>query len=82
MSALRTSYSISPEILLRFNEVVPANERSRTIQNLIENVLIEKEKALEIIAEEFSTHPDFKQAREDSMLWDATNSDGLEDTLI
>jgi len=78
MAALRTSYTISPDVLSRFNAVVPASERSRTIQNLMERVLIEKEQTLEMIADEFSNHPDFEQARTDSLAWDTTISDGLD----
>lgn len=79
MPALRASYTISPKVLKRFNEVVPASERSRTIQSLMESILDRREKALEAIADEFATHPDFAQARADAVLWDATVRDGLEE---
>lgn len=32
---------------------------------------------LEAAAREFSTHPDFAEARADSLLWDAASPDGL-----
>ncbi len=82
MPALRASYTISPEVLMRFNEVVPASERSRTIQSLMESILDKREKALEAIAEEFAAHPDFAQARADTVLWEATVRDGLIDTTL
>ncbi len=77
MPALRASYTIAPEVLLRFNELVPASERSRTVQSLMESVLVKREKVLETIAHEFSTHPDFAEARADAALWDATSLDGV-----
>ncbi len=79
MPTVRASYTISPEVLTRFNEVVPASERSRTIQRLMESALDQKEKSLEALAEEFETHPDFAQARADTALWEATVRDGLEE---
>ena len=77
MSAMRASYSISPEVLLRFNEVVPASERSSTVQSLMESILSRREQQLEAVAAEFESHPDFAVARADSSLWDATLLDGL-----
>lgn len=77
MTALRASYSISPEVLQRFNALVPSSERSKTVQSLMESILERREKSLETIADEFSTHPDFAEARADGILWDATSNDGL-----
>ena len=77
MPALRASYTIAPEVLNRFNELVPASERSRTVQSLMESILAKRHKDLEAVAIEFSTHPDFAEARADSLLWDATSLDGL-----
>ena len=77
MPAMRASYSISPEVLLRFNEVVPASERSSTVQSLMESILSRREQQLEAVAAEFESHPDFAVARADSSLWDATLLDGL-----
>ncbi len=77
MPAMRASYTIAPEVLLRFNEVVPASERSRTVQSLMESILNKREKDMELVALEFETHPDFAAARADSVLWDATLPDGL-----
>lgn len=77
MTALRASYSIAPDILLRFNALVPSSERSRTVQSLMEAIVAKREKALEAVAQEFATHPDFAQARADALLWDATLLDGL-----
>ena len=77
MPAMRASYTIAPEVLLRFNEVVPASERSRTVQSLMESILSKRENDMESIAIEFETHPDFAAARADSVLWDVTLSDGL-----
>ena len=72
MTALRASYSIAPDVLLRFNALVPSSERSRTAQSLMEGIVAKREKVLEAVAQEFATHPDFAQARADSLLWDAT----------
>ena len=77
MPALRASYTIAPEVLNRFNELVPASERSRTVQSLMESILTKRQKDMEAVAIEFSTHPDFAEARADSLLWDATSLDGL-----
>lgn len=77
MPAVRASYSIAPEILQRFNALVPSSERSRTVQSLMESILDRREKSLESLAAEFSTHPDFAEARADAMAWDATSLDGL-----
>jgi hypothetical protein len=77
MATLRASYSISPDILTRFNELVPSSERSRTVQSLMESILKKRELQMEAVAKEFATHPDFAEARADSMLWDVTSMDGL-----
>ena len=77
MTALRASYSIAPEILQRFNALVPSSERSKTVQSLMESILERREKNLEALAHEFATHPDFARARADGLLWDATAMDGL-----
>jgi hypothetical protein len=77
MTALRASYSIAPDVLLRFNALVPSSERSRTVQSLMEAIVTKREKALEAVAQEFASHPDFAQARADGLLWDATLLDGL-----
>ncbi len=77
MPTLRASYSISADVLLRFNALVPSSERSGMVQSLMEGILASREKSLETVAKEFATHPDFAQARADSGLWDATSSDRL-----
>lgn len=79
MTAMRASYSIAPDILLRFNALVPARKRSQTVQLLMESILNQKESQLEALAHEFSTHPDFEQARADALLWDNTVADGVTD---
>lgn len=77
MPAARASYSIDPEVLQRFNELVPASKRSQTIEALMESVLNQKKSELEALALEFETHQDFAQARADIQLWDSVSSDGL-----
>ena len=77
MTAPRTSYSIAPEILQRFNALVPSSERSKTVQSLMESILERREKNLEVLALEFATHPDFAHARSDGLHWNATAIDGL-----
>ena len=80
MPTLRASYSIAPDVLIRFNALVPSSERSRTVQTLMESILASREHILETVAKEFATHPDFAQARADSVLWDATSADGLSES--
>ena len=82
MPAQRASYSIASEVLQRFNAIVPSSERSRTVQSLMESILERREKSLESLAVEFSTHPDFAEARADALLWDATQLDGLSESSI
>ena len=79
MAALRASYTIESEVLLKFNEMVPAGDRSQLIQHLMERALSERRKKLEAIAIEFETHPDFAQARADGEAFDTTVTDGLEE---
>jgi hypothetical protein len=78
MAALRASFTIAPEVLLKFNEMVPAGERSQVIQSLMQKALAERQKRLEAIAEEFDTHPDFKVARRDASAFETTVADGLD----
>ncbi len=77
MATLRASYSIAPDILQRFNAIVPSSERSKTVQSLMESILERREKRLENMALEFATHPDFALARADTLLWNVTSLDGL-----
>jgi hypothetical protein len=79
MPALRASFSIAPNVLRKFNELVPAGERSRVIESLMERVLVERGKKLQALAHEFETHPDFAQARSDGEAFDVTVADGLDD---
>ena len=67
-----------PDVLLRFNELVPSSERSRTMQSLMVAIVAKREKALEAVAQEFANQPDFAQARADALLLDATLLDGLD----
>jgi hypothetical protein len=56
MAALRASFAIAPEVLLKFNEMVPAGERSQVIQSLMQRALAERQKRMDAIAEDFDTH--------------------------
>ena len=47
------------------------------MQSLMGGIVAKREKALEAVAQEFATHPDFAQARADALLWDPTLLDGL-----
>ena len=78
MAALRASFTIAPEVLLKFNEMVPAGERSRLIQSLMQQALAERQKRLEAIAEDFDTHPDFRIARAATRPAFETVADGLD----
>ena len=44
MPASRATYSIAPEVLQRFNALVPSSERSRCVQALMESILERREK--------------------------------------
>ena len=79
MSALCASYTIAPEVLRKFNELVPASERSQVIEGLMRRALIEHRQHFEALAEEFETHPDFAEARADGAAFDVTIGDGLDD---
>lgn len=78
MNTLRASYSIDPLILRRFNETIPHRERSKVVQNLMEQALSAREAALEKLAEELETHPDFAAVRETASAFKALAADGLE----
>jgi hypothetical protein len=79
MPTLRASYTIDPEVLLKFNELVPPGERSKVVQALMRRVLVERTGQLEALADEFETHPDFAQARDDAAAFDVTSADGLDE---
>jgi hypothetical protein len=79
MSGLRASYTISPEVLRKFNELVLAGEQSQVIEGLMKRALIERRRQFEALAEEFETHPDFAEARADGAAFDVTIGDGLAD---
>ncbi len=78
MNTIRASYSINPFILRRFNETIPSRERSRVVQSLMEAALLERETALERLAEELETHPDFVAVRETTHAFEILAADGLE----
>jgi hypothetical protein len=78
MATLRASFTIASEVLLEFNEMVPAGERSKIIQSLMQQALAERQKRMEAIAEEFDTHPDFRIARGDAAAFETTVADGLD----
>jgi len=77
-SVLRASFSIDPTILRRFNETIPARERSKVVQSLMEKALADRERSLEMIAEEFESHPDFAMARETANAFNVCVADGLD----
>ena len=79
MAALRASYTIEPDLLLKFNELVPSGERSQVIQTLMSRAVAERQKALEALAHEFETHADFAVARADASAFETTVNDGLDD---
>ena len=80
MAAGRASYTIEPEVLSRFNAIVPPGERSKVIEAYMKKALTRRERDAEAIAEEFMTSPDFAQARADAAYFAETAlTDGLED---
>ena len=80
MPAGRASYTIEPEILSRFNAVVPPGERSKVVETFMKQALERRERDAAAIAEEFMTHPDFAAARaECAILAEAALDDGLDD---
>jgi hypothetical protein len=78
MATLRASFSIAREVLLEFNEMVPAGERSKVIQSLMQQAIAGCQKRMEAIAEEFDTHPDFSIARGDVAAFETTVADGFD----
>lgn len=80
MNTLRASYSIDPFVLRRFNESIPSRERSKVVQNLMEQALLARETMLEQLAEELESHPDFAAARETARSFETLIADGLEGT--
>ena len=80
MAAGRASYTIEPELLSRFNAIVPPGERSKVIETYMKQALQCRERDAEAIAEEFMTHPDFAAARaECAILAESALGDGLDD---
>ena len=80
MPASRASYTIEPEVLSRFNAIVPSGERSKIIETYMKKALERRELEAAVIAEEFMSSPDFAQARADSAIFaESTLTDGLED---
>ena len=77
MAALRVSFTMAPEVLLKFNEMVPAGERSEVIQSLMQRALAERQKRLEAIDEDFDTQPDFG-IRGDAAAFETAVADGLD----
>jgi hypothetical protein len=77
-ATLRASYSFSAPVLKRFNAVVPNGERSKLMEQFMEQTVSLREKELENIAETYMTDPAFAQCREDDKLWDVTVADGLD----
>lgn len=56
-----------------------SRERSKIVQNLMEQALLARESALEQLAEELESHPDFAAVRETSRAFESLAADGLED---
>lgn len=80
MPAGRASYTIEPEVLSRFNAIVPAGERSKVVEKYMRQALERRERDAAAIAEEFMTHPDFAAARaECAILAETALNDGLDD---
>ena len=76
----RASYTIEPEVLSRFNAVVPPGERSKVVEKYMRQALERRERDATAIAEEFMTHPDFAAARaECAILAESALNDGLDD---
>ena len=79
MPVSRASYTIEPEVLSRFNAIVPSGERSKIIETYMKKALERREREAAAIAEEFMTSPDFVQARADSAYFaESALTDGLE----
>jgi|Wag4MinimDraft_6_1082665.scaffolds.fasta_scaffold109668_2 hypothetical protein len=81
-NTLRASYSISASTLQRFNAVVPAGERSRVIEEYMQQALVNREQELEAIASAFMSDPANAQALADEKAWDVTIGDGLSGTKV
>ena len=82
MPAGRASYTIEPEVLSRFNAIVPQGERSKVVEAYMRQALERRESDISAIAQEFMTHPDFAEARaECAILSESALKDGLDDQL-
>ena len=80
MPAGRASYTIEPEVLSRFNAIVPSGERSKVIETYMKQALKLRERDAASIAEEFMTHPDFAEVRAECAMWAEVGlKDGLDD---
>ena len=74
---LRVSYTIAAPTLQRFNALVPRDERSRVVEQLMAQALADREAKLGSTADAYLTDPAFAICREDQALWDVTAGDGL-----
>jgi hypothetical protein len=72
---MRASFAIAPEVLLKFNKMVPAGERSQVIQSLMQRALAECQKRREAIAEDFDKYSDFRIARGDAAAFETAVAD-------
>ena len=80
MPVSRATFSIESEVLSRFNRLVPPGVRSKYVETLLEKELEKRDRELDAIADDFMTHPDLKEVREDSALWAEVGlKDGLDD---
>ena len=77
-ATLRASFSIATPTLQRFNALIPPGERSRVVEQLMRQALLQRESDLQKVADQYMTDPAFAECRADEALWDATVNDGLE----
>ena len=79
MPVSRATFSIDRSVLDRFNRMIPAGDRSKYVENLLERDLKRRETTLDALASDLATHPDLKEVRADSELWSETGlMDGLD----
>ena len=77
-ATLRASSSIAAPTLQRFNALIPAVERSRLVEQLMQQTLLQRESHLQKVADQYLTDPAFAERRADEALWGATVDDGPE----
>jgi hypothetical protein len=73
----RAWYTISAPTLARFNAAIPSGDRSRVIEQCMNQALQQREKRLEQIATAFMADSASAACLADDAAWDSAAADGL-----